>query len=348
MARLLLATGSPDLGARIAAATEGNAAVVLAGVARNRDQALALAIDLNPDIIAVDLDLLHGDNAEIVREIMIAAPRPVVVIASPDRVKIGFIPERTLDVGALAVIAAPVATNESLEKFLSTISAMSQVKVVRHRRKKPPAETHADNIRRDDPAHPVSVIGIAASTGGPTALRAILRKIPAGFPAPILVVQHMSDGFIEGVATHLHASIPLTVKIAADGERLRPGTVYLAPDHFQLGVSGKTRIRIVDGPPVNGFRPSASYLFRSISSSFKDEALAIVLTGMGDDGTKGLADLRHRGGRVIAQDEKTSAVFGMPKAAVQAGLVDFVLPLESIPEKMISLTCGNDSEQQRR
>lgn len=349
MIRLLLVTGTPDLAARTAAALRNDSSMKLIGVAENGEQALAMATGLRPDVVAVEIRLPDGDSAETVKEIMIAAPRPVVVIAGQDGARRGMVAERALEAGALAVIAAPDAVadsveNVSMEKFLSTIRVMAQVKVVGHRRKKHKAE--ADSKKpKDGVEGPVSIIGIAASTGGPVALRAILRNIPAAFPAPILVVQHMSDGFIEGVATHLDATIPLRVKIAADGEWLRPGIVYLAPDRYQLGVSGKTRIRIVDDPPVNGFKPSASYLFRSISISFKDEALAVILTGMGDDGTEGLADLRRRGGRVIAQDQKTSAVFGMPKAAVLAGLVDFVLPLEAISEKMVTLTRAKEARQ---
>jgi two-component system chemotaxis response regulator CheB len=134
--------------------------------------------------------------------------------------------------------------------------------------------------------------------------------------------------------------VPLNVKVATNGERLRPGTVYLAPDCYQLGVSGRSRIRVTDDAPVGGFKPSGSYLFGSIARAFKDESLAVVLTGMGDDGTKGLRSLRKAGGKAIAQDEKSSIVFGMPKAAIGAGLVDFVLPLQSIAEKIVAMAEG--------
>jgi two-component system, chemotaxis family, protein-glutamate methylesterase/glutaminase len=129
----------------------------------------------------------------------------------------------------------------------------------------------------------------------------------------------------------------LRVKVAIDGERLRAGTAYLAPDGFQLGVSGRSRIRVSDDAPVDGFKPSGSYLFSSIARAFKAGSLAVVLTGMGSDGTEGLRALRKAGGKVIAQDETSSVVFGMPKAAIGAGLVDFVLPLESIGEKILAM-----------
>lgn len=352
MIRLLLVTGTSDLAARTAAALKNDASMQLIGVTENGEEALAMAIGLRPDVVAIELRLPNGDSVETVKEIMIATPRPVVAIFGRDGVQMGAVSERALEAGALAVIAAPdlaanPAENDSIEKFLSTIRGMAQVKVVRHRRKKRKAEPGLEKSP-DDLERPVSIIGIAASTGGPTALRVILRTIPAEFPAPILIVQHMSDGFIEATAAHLDAAVALTVKIAADGERLRPGFVYLAPDSRQLGVFGKTRIRVADDAPVSGFRPSASYLFRSISGNFKKEALAIVLTGMGDDGILGLMDLRRQGGRVIAQDESTSAVFGMPKAAILAGLADFILPLEAIADRMIALTSPARPELGRR
>lgn len=159
----------------------------------------------------------------------------------------------------------------AIEKFLSTIKAMSQVKVVRQWRQK----VRGDRAAKDQPPTartPIGIVGIAASTGGPAAIRAILKDISADLPVPILIVQHMSNGFIDGVAASLNATVPLTVKVARNGELLKPGTVYLAPDNCQLGVSGRSRLRVSDDAPVNGFKPSGSYLFGSIARAFKGES----------------------------------------------------------------------------
>ncbi|MDI6834711.1 MAG: chemotaxis protein CheB [Rhizobiaceae bacterium] len=337
MIRLLLITTSPDLAGRTAAALRMDTSMTLAGIARDGEQALAMSNELRPDVVAIELELAGHDGADAIKEIMIASPRPVVAIAGPGGGGAGAISDKALEAGALAVIPAPLPDDHpSMGKFLSTIRAMAQVMVVRQRRRERrhglEAELPAGRAR-----YAASVVGIAASTGGPAALRTILTALPATFPAPVLVVQHMSDGFIEGVAARLDATVSLTVRIAVDGERLRPGFVYLAPDGRQLGLSGKTRIRVTDDAPVGAFRPSATYLFRAMADCFKEEALAVVLTGMGDDGIAGLGDIRRRGGRIIAQDENTSTVFGMPKAAILAGLADDVLPLETIADKLVSL-----------
>lgn len=341
MIRLLLVTTSSDLADWTATALRTDPSMNLVGIARDGEQALAMSVDLQPDVVAVEFGLSGGDSADTVKEIMIASPRPVVVIAGHESG--GGTSERVLEAGALAVIASPVMDDDSsMSKFLSTLRAMAQVMVVRQRRRKRRQETETEPVG-GELQRPASVVGIAASTGGPAALRSILAALPAAFPVPILIVQHISDGFIEGVAARLDATVPLAVRIAVDGECLRPGYVYLAPDGRQLGLSGKTRIRVADDAPLDAFRPSATYLFRAIADCFKEEALAVVLTGMGEDGIAGLADIRRRGGRIIAQDESTSAVFGMPKAAILAGLADYVLPLEAIADKLVVLTSKSGS-----
>lgn len=337
MTRLLLVTTSLNLAGRTTAALRTDTTMSLVGIARNGELALAMSIELQPDVVAIELDLEGRDSADAIKEIMVASPRPVVVVVGHGGSGAGASADRALEAGALAVIPAPVPNDDpSMSKFLSTIRAMAQVMVVRQRRRERRHELEAE-LPAGRARYAASVVGIAASTGGPAALRTILTALPATFPAPILVVQHMSDGFIEGVAARLDATVPLTVRIAVDGERLRPGFVYLAPDGRQLGLSGKTRIRVTDDAPVGAFRPSATYLFRAMADCFKEEALAVVLTGMGDDGIAGLGDIRRRGGRIIAQDENTSTVFGMPKAAILAGLADDVLPLETIGDKLVSL-----------
>ncbi|WEX75070.1 chemotaxis protein CheB [Sinorhizobium numidicum] len=342
MVRVLLVTCRIDFQELVEKAVRIDPATELVGVARCGTEAVTMARELSPDILTMDLEPGEDDSAETIREIMISAPVPIVMVSREVSSDLGAVSARALEGGALAVIPAPHPVHGRLEKaatekFLSTIKAMAQVKVVRQWRKKADAIRPASDSGPGLINSPIGIVGIAASTGGPAAIRSILMKVSATFPAPILIVQHMSNGFIDGVAESLDATLPLKVKIAADGERLRSGTVYLAPDGRQLGVSGRSRIRVVDDAPVAGFKPSGSYLFGSIGRAFKGESLAVVLTGMGDDGTEGLRLLREAGGKAIAQDEESSIVFGMPKSAIGAGLIDFVLPLESIAEKIVAL-----------
>ena len=177
---------------------------------------------------------------------------------------------------------------------------------------------------------PAKVIAIAASTGGPAALQLVLAELPSDFPVPILVVQHIASGFVDGLVNWLDGVCSVKVKLAVDNEPLAPHTVYVAPDNAHLGVSGRTRIKLSHVEPVAGFRPSATYLFESVAEAFRSSAVYVILTGMGQDGVAGLAAARGLGGKIFAQDQASSVVFGMPGAAVQAGVVDQVMSLNAI------------------
>jgi len=309
------------------------------GMARSGEEAVESTMRLRPDIVVMGVRLHKLDGFEATKEIMIACPTPIVLVArDPDShdVELSLL---ALKAGALTVVEAPSRRNTPKDalvqrKFLSTIKAMSQVKVVRHRRDKPrPPYLPPQSLPRNERS--ARIIAVAASTGGPAALQVILSQLPTDFQIPILVVQHISGGFVEGLASWLHLVTPFTVKLAEDGEPLRPRTVYFAADEHHIGVAGTSRILLTDEPPIGGFRPSANYLFRSVAS-FGSEALAIMLTGMGEDGVEGLRALHQAGGTIIAQDEASSVVFGMPRAAIENGLVHHVYPISGIAQAMIS------------
>lgn len=344
MIRILLVARNAGLQALVEKAIQTDGEVQLVGLATSGAEAIKMATKLKPDLIVVGLRLEDPHSANVIKDIMIETPAPVVMIAHDAGPDLGNLSVQALASGALAVIAAPAESSNHLDEastrqFLSTLKAMSQVKVVRRWRERLSPRRRPSSVA----SGPISIVGIAASTGGPTALLSILRNIPSDFPAPILVVQHISPGFIEGLAAALGAALPLDVKVATDGDPLTPGTVYLASDGLQLGLASRTKLRVADAPPVNGFRPSATYLFDSIARVFGSESLAVVLTGMGNDGTKGLHAIRKAHGKTIAQDELSSVVFGMPKAAIDSGFVDLVLPLEGIARELIRLTSSRRS-----
>ncbi len=167
--------------------------------------------------------------------------------------------------------------------------------------------------------------------------------MPRDYAAPVLVVQHMSPGFIGGMATWLSGVTSLRVKLAEKGEPLKNGVVYLAPDGYHLGVSSGRgdRIRLTEGPPEAGFRPSANALFRSVAEEFGRGVVAVIMTGMGRDGVDGLRSVRKAGGHVVAQSEESCVVFGMPGAAVDAGVVSVLLPLAAIVQQLESQVNGS-------
>jgi two-component system chemotaxis response regulator CheB len=200
--------------------------------------------------------------------------------------------------------------------------------------------TPTRNERRT-PGAELRVVAIAGSTGGPAALQRILSGLPGDFPLPILVVQHIATGFVGGLADWLGKSCNLRVKVAESGEALRGRSVLLAPDEFHLGVSDDARAVLTPAAPIGGFRPSATHLFDSVARAYGPSVAAIILTGMGSDGVNGLRAVRASGGLVLAQDEATSVVFGMPREAVAAGVVDAVLPIDAVAARLMELAQGH-------
>jgi two-component system chemotaxis response regulator CheB len=190
------------------------------------------------------------------------------------------------------------------------------------------------------PATRIGVVAIGCSTGGPAALADVLRTVPASLPVPIVVVQHMPPLFTTLLAERLDRSSPVTVVEATDGAELRPGTVYIAPGdrHLEVapGTGGRMTARLTSAPPENFCRPAVDPLFRSVAKHYGASALGVVLTGMGSDGKLGAEAMRRTGARIIAQDEATSVVWGMPGAVAAAGLADTVLPLSQIGHRVVA------------
>lgn len=316
--------------------------ICVVGQAKNGAEAVTLAARLRPDLVTMDVHMPLMDGFEATKRIMLEAPVPIVIVSSSlsrEDVNHSF---DALRAGALTVLAKPDHPESALfegrrDEFVAMVKAMSQVKVVRRWGHRVPAAAppHA--------AHPASaksrLVAIAASTGGPAALQRIVAGLPRDFPVPILVVQHIAAGFIGGLADWLGASCNLCVKVAEPREPLLPHHVYLAPDDRHLGVS-RDRVVIADAPPINGFRPSGSYLFAAASQAYAAGLTAVILTGMGNDGVEGLKTVRAANGKIIAQDEATSVVYGMPREAVTAGLADFVLPLDDIAGHLVKLVQG--------
>jgi two-component system chemotaxis response regulator CheB len=181
------------------------------------------------------------------------------------------------------------------------------------------------------------VVAVAASAGGLQALSGLFSALPADFPAALVVVQHLDPRHRSLIAAILSRRTALEVKEAEEGDALRPGTVYIAPPNKHLLVNPDGTLALAQSELVHFVRPSADLLFESVAASFKDRAIAVVLTGTGSDGTMGVQAIKKMGGTVIAQDEATSEFFGMPGAAIQTGSVDFVLPLREIPSALVTL-----------
>jgi two-component system chemotaxis response regulator CheB len=181
------------------------------------------------------------------------------------------------------------------------------------------------------------ILAIGASTGGPPAIYNVLKNFVPGFPLPILVVQHICNGFTQGLVSWLSRNCSIKVKQAENGEKVTKGVAYFAADDFHLGVDRYHQIILSKEKPIGGHRPSVDFMMKHVARSFKEGSIAIILTGMGNDGTEGLRAVKKQGGKIIVQDEKSSIVFGMPKSVIDEGLADIVCSLEKIPAEILKL-----------
>jgi two-component system chemotaxis response regulator CheB len=304
-----------------------HAGIVVVGESTGRS-AVDVVRRLRPQVVLIAGELAHDAGIEATKQIMVDVPTPVVVTIGVEA-PASDLADRALRAGAVCVVPRPMAgarDADAARRLVETVRAMAEVRVVRHAR---PAAVEALRQERGP-----QIVAIAASTGGPAALQTILADLPVAYPLPIVVVQHISRGFTAGFVNWLAGRTRVAVKIAEAGEPLVAGCVYVAPDDRHLGVTAKSIVELSTAPPIGGFRPSASYLFTSVAGAFGTQTLAVILTGMGNDGLSGLADVRTAGGYVLAQDEASSVIFGMPGAAVAAGVADEVLSLGSLAARI--------------
>jgi two-component system, chemotaxis family, protein-glutamate methylesterase/glutaminase len=338
MIRVVVAAGSAAVRGRIAEAVAGDPEISVVPSAASLNDVVEVTKRTNPDIVILGIGPSHEDVFDATKQVMIEAPTPIAIVADAEDAHQVEIAMKALKAGALTVLALPGAspgpTEVARRTFSADVKAMSQVKVVRHWRR-PEARPSATTPMRGG-----KVIAIAASTGGPAALQRILSELPVDFPSPILVVQHISVGFVQGLADWLHSSCALKIKTAVQGDILEPSTVYLAADGHHLGVTEAGAIALSDQGPIGGFKPSANFLFESVAQAFRTRAVGVILTGMGRDGVEGLRTLRRLGGHIVAQDEASSIVFGMPGTAISAGIVNTVSPLSDIPTRLSALVNG--------
>ena len=340
MIQALLAEDSKTTAELLRQMLESDPEIRVVGTAVNGEEAVSMARDLKPNVIVMDVHMPLVNGFEATQRIMTDFPTPIIIVSSTVDVHEKAVSMKALELGALALMEKPKGPEHpefesECRHFLSTVRALSAVKVVRRWAN----HNTGTPLRRLTPAPSprralAEIVAIAASTGGPAALHRVLSSVPQDFDAPVMIVQHMASGFIEGFAEWLDSGTRLTVRVARPGMKLENGVVYVAPDDRQLGLSDPRTIDVNSGLPIDGFRPSGTHLFRSVALHYGSKALGVILTGMGRDGVEGLRSLRGAGGRVVAQDEATSVVFGMPGVAVAAGLAHDVLPLESIGPRL--------------
>ena len=307
------------------------------GTAATGGIALAKIPRLQPDIVTLDLDMPEMDGLEALSEIRARFPSVRVVMVSSHTERGASATVEALFRGASDYVtkAARAATPEAarrevadqlVPKLQSLLAAPRKVAAPRPA----PAEPRE--------ARPVTAVGVAASTGGPKALAELLRELPADLRVPVLVVQHMPENFTAYLAERLDGQCAAAVAEASDGVRPAPGGVWIAPGNRHLEVRRSEdgpRLAVTTEPPVNSCRPSADVLFRAMASCWGGGVLAVVLTGMGQDGLRGSEAIREAGGRVLAQDRASSVVWGMPGQVVGAGLSELVAPPADLGREIV-------------
>ncbi|MBA2320515.1 MAG: chemotaxis response regulator protein-glutamate methylesterase [Deltaproteobacteria bacterium] len=331
--RVLVAEDSPTARALLVAMLSASSGIEVIGEARDGLEAVELTLRLKPDVVTMDIQMPQLDGYEATRRIMTEHPTPIVIVSSLDVLAVEVSME-ALRAGAVDVVPKPEGPSspghaQAARYLAATVRAMAGIKLVR-RWPAPQDVARPTPVGSRPLAVPPRVVALAASTGGPAALHQVFSAIPADFPLPLLIVQHMASGFTEGFAAWLDGSAKVKVKVARAGEPLQPGVAYVAPDDRHLGVSKRGTVALSDVPLVGGFRPSGTLLFQSVASSYGAASIAVILTGMGSDGLAGVRELKAAGGRVIAQDEATSEIFGMPGVVVEARIADSVLPIGAI------------------
>jgi len=322
--------------------------IEIVGEAATGADALEAVRTLRPSVVVMDIEMPVLDGFEATKRIMAERPTPIVIVTAnrnPGDVATSL---QATQLGALTVQPKPPAPGtpafrREADRLVSLVKALADVRVVRRR---PGQLAEPPMPPRPPRGRPLRVVGVAASTGGPAALYRFIAALPDDLSIPVLVVQHIAEGFVHGLVRWLNAASLMAVKVAVDGEDLDAATVYVAPDGAHLRVDGR-RVLLDGGSAFRGFRPSGSVLLESLAASYGSSAAGVVLTGMGSDGLEGARALRGRGGLVLAQDEGTSTVFGMPRAVADAGLADVVGPVEDLAA-WLAPACQREQRQKEQ
>ncbi|TAN70410.1 MAG: chemotaxis-specific protein-glutamate methyltransferase CheB [Methylobacter sp.] len=314
------------------------------GTVNNGEEALAAVKDKKPDVITMDIHMPKMDGYAATRAIMESFPTPIVIVTGSSSSREMATTINALEAGALAVIKRPAGIGHpdhvaTARELIQTVKLMSEVKVIRRwaQRRIPdavkPVMPESVPVIRE-----VRLVAIGSSTGGPPVLQQLLSKLPKDFHIPIIIVQHIAQGFTEGFAQWLAESSGFPVSVAADGELMQSGHAYVAPNGFQTTVDGHGRIALQNSGLENGHLPSVSHLFRSVAAVYGPSAVGILLTGMGKDGAAELGLMKAEGAVTFAQDKESSVVHGMPGEAIELGAASYVLPPDKIAAVLTALT----------
>lgn len=336
--RILIAEDSPVFADVLRAVVEAEFDMTVVGIAANGADAISLCRDLHPDLVLMDIQMPEVDGFQATEAIMAEFPTPILVVTADPFHGGQDLSFRALAAGALDLVGKPEQLpwpEAARRDFLRKIRLLAQVPVVRHMRGRKVQSLPVRARRSTLPGHRVSaavpaVVGIVASTGGPGAMARLIAGMDATFPAPILVVQHIIPGFATQLANWLGRVGDVSVVEAEEGMVLQAGQVVIAPGDRHLEVRSDQRLHVTDSLPVEGHRPSGDLLLESLARHFGPRSLGVVMSGMGSDGTTGLAAIKRAGGRTYAQDRESCVVYGMPQSAIELGVIEKVVNIDEL------------------
>jgi two-component system, chemotaxis family, protein-glutamate methylesterase/glutaminase len=330
---------------------ETSPSIEVVGTAMDGTFCLKKIEELHPDVITLDLQMPGMNGIDTLKEIMRRNPLPVIVVSShsTDGASVTF---KALGLGAFDFVTKPHDATTHMEdtasELIAKIKAAADCKVVRPGRLMGmPARPEKISFGRSAP-RPTKLVAIGVSTGGPQALEFLLAQLPPDFPGSIVIVQHMPEGFTDMFARRLDEICSLRVKEAQSGDILQAGRVLVCPGSRHMRVKRLTMGDVVvlsEEPRVNGHRPSVDVLFNSAAEEFGKDAVAVIMTGMGDDGAEGLGAVKKAGGITIAQSEESCVVFGMPKAAIERGYAIRVVALDVLASTLQTACTREESKR---
>lgn len=352
MIRILIVDDSEVVTLLLKAIFEQQPDMEVVACAKNGREAIVMVEKWKPNLVTMDIHMPEMDGLEATRQIMSTLPVPIIIVSSAVTGKEAEVSFKGIEAGAIWVIEKPPGMSHPnfdivRRELVDTARSMAGMKLVKRKyitksvESPPPIlpVTKTPDVTMNVELKHCELIALGCSTGGPQALQTIISRLPVDFPAPIVVVQHISSGFTTGMVNWLAISSQLTLKVAEDGEVLKSGTIYFAPDDEHLLIkrnNDKLTVSLDLGEPVNRFRPSATPLLESVAHTCPRTALGVLLTGMGNDGAQGLLAMRKAGCRTIVQDKESSVVFGMPNAALELEAVDEIVNLDVMADYLLS------------